>query len=411
MTTACLVGCVTPCAVAVDALSQSEPTHAKLSEAPRHRWAGCRKRLAFPCGPIFAYVPVMHFRALIGFRDTPLQRVCLSALAVAGLVASLPSSAAAQFRLLGTNPVTAEFQTPGFNQSDCDTDRTIELFYDGTSTGRNIHFWRGTIDCDAEDARDGNPDTGTDCDLLFQVTTTGSEGNISRPIKDFVDCNNGDTEVWAIVTDQADGSGAAASSDVASITFSIDTDIPGAPTSIIETAAGENTITVTWSEPDPSPGDLSRYNVYGESVAACPGSLDAGVGGTLVAGGSAPGSSSSLFLQEEAGTEASISPSAAALSLALGESAIVAVAALDIAGNESVLSGLSCITRVETQGFCDALRAEGGNCDGCQVAAVGWPAGTQNNGWGWSIMACALLACGCVGLRARQRRHHSRGNR
>ena len=305
------------------------------------------------------------------------------AAAAAALLAALWSTHAyAQFRLLGSDPPTDEFQTPGFNLADCQDGRMVELFYDGTTSGRNIHFWRGTVPCNSADARDGNPDTGTDCELLFQLATNGSEGTVERALSDFVECNNGNAELWAVVTDQADGSGDVPDTDVASLTFAVDTDVPQPPATIAATGAGENQIRVTWGQPDPSPGDLSRYRVYGEA-GACDGSS------SLVAGAAAPGTGSSLFLQDESGREADINP--AALGLDLDETAVIAVSTVDIAGNESTLSGLSCITRVETRGFCEALRAEGGTCKDCSVRFVGAPQDPVENRWGWTVAALAGL--------------------
>lgn len=358
----------------------------------------------FPFGPIFASVRPMALLAIQHSALKALSGMALAALCAGAVFFVAPSQADAQFRLLGTDPVTAELQTPGFRAADCEsaaTARSVSLFYDGTSNGRNIHFWEGTVSCDAEDARDGNPDNGVDCNLLFQIVTTGSEGTVERPLTDFVDCLNGDTVIWAIVTDQADGSGP--SSDIASLTFTVDTDVPTAPASILSTAAGETQITVTWDAPSPEPADISSYNVYATADGCAAGSGDAGTP-VLTAGGTAPGTTSSLFLQSGTGREANINPDA--LSLSIGESASVAVSAVDIAGNESVLSSLSCITRVQTEGFCDALRADGGNCEDCSVAFVGQ--GDRNGAPWWVVTLFALGGLALMRVRNRRRLHINR---
>ncbi len=73
-----------------------------------------------------------------------------------------------------------------------------------------------------------------------------------------------------------------------------------------------------------------------------------------------------------------------------GGSGLVTVVEVDYAGNESVASDLACISRVPTNGFCDAY---GENCKSCSVSgAPGLPGGAPTAALGIMVLAMLGLA-------------------
>jgi hypothetical protein len=77
--------------------------------------------------------------------------------------------------------------------------------------------------------------------------------------------------------------------------------------------------------------------------------------------------------------------------------ATIAVAAVDLAGNQGPLSNLACVSLVPVTGFFDKYRANGGTAaTGCQCRALG-PAEAQST---WPV----VLAIALIGLSVRRRR-------
>jgi hypothetical protein len=79
------------------------------------------------------------------------------------------------------------------------------------------------------------------------------------------------------------------------------------------------------------------------------------------------------------------------------KSATIAVSAVDLAGNQGALSNLACIRVVETSGFIERFRKNGGQVEtGCPCSAMG-PARAEE---AWPV-GLAVLA---LGLSARRRK-------
>lgn len=176
---------------------------------------------------------------------------------------------------------------------------------------------------------------------------------------------------------------------------------PGAPT--VDDAAGDNAIAVSWTLPSDT-GTLSSARVFVDASAGACGSGDGGTGTSTLVAGETPPASAAVTVTGGSPTSANID--GAAIGLAYGESAAVAVSVLDLARNESVLSNVACITRVRVGGFWDGYCAEQGlseeECraryDGCSVS-LGSSVGDRSFVLG--IVGVALLA---AALRTKKRK-------
>jgi hypothetical protein len=96
------------------------------------------------------------------------------------------------------------------------------------------------------------------------------------------------------------------------------------------------------------------------------------------------------------GTSAQVDPSSFVSTT--GEGRLVAVRAVDVAGNLGELSQGKCVMFVPTVGFCDVFDAMGGDCDagGCSVTAPGKKAR--------DAAPLGLVVLGCAVAVARRRR-------
>jgi hypothetical protein len=190
-----------------------------------------------------------------------------------------------------------------------------------------------------------------------------------------------------------------------------DMDLPGAPT--LADASGDAAVSVTWSNAADT-GTLSEARVFVDTRGTCGGGDGGTASSTLIPGGTPP---SAATLTVTGGSPTSATLDAGALGLAVGQSAVIAVSVRDLARNESVLSNLACITRVEVEGFWEAYCREQGlpvndGSTACRDRYDGCSVGTPSaRGSAWRpALALSILALSFVGARIRKARSARRRN-
>jgi len=164
---------------------------------------------------------------------------------------------------------------------------------------------------------------------------------------------------------------------------------PPAPT--VRDAAGDNAIAVNWML-GMDTLTLSSARVFVDRTATMCTSGDGGMGTSTLVEGATPPTTATMTVTGGSPTTATLD--GAAIGLAYGATAAVAVSVLDLARNESVLSNVACITRVRVGGFWDSYCAEQGlteaECraryDGCSVSV-----GDRSPGAALAMMGLALL--------------------
>lgn len=155
----------------------------------------------------------------------------------------------------------------------------------------------------------------------------------------------------------------------------------------VRSRVGES-VSVVWSAAT-GESETIRYNVYVDSAGTC---TDDGVpsSSALTPGSAAP---AGLLIDTFDGTSATITPELAGATV--GSDVVVAVAAVDVAGNIGTLSPLICVSFVETVGFCDENEDCSKNC------AVRMPGAASDEGVPFALLALASLG---VVVHARRRR-------
>jgi hypothetical protein len=117
---------------------------------------------------------------------------------------------------------------------------------------------------------------------------------------------------------------------------------PGVPSGVVG-GSGDTQIKVDWATPDGE--NVQAYNVYVDPAATdCQSEL-------LIAGEAVPADISGLKLTEVNGNASSAVINGSAAGMEYEAKAAVAVVARDIAGNQSAVSNVSCITRTQTFGY------------------------------------------------------------
>lgn len=276
------------------------------------------------------------------------------------------------------------------NAAECE-DATVEitLRISGIDTSKSVlDFWRSTgTACNEADERSTTTDRGcTHLDLgEIPLTIDGqAEKDIDIPLNELANCETDGTQTIFVLA----AMGAETTEDVGTewgkFEIEVDKTPPSAPSGV-RAGSGDTAITVSWDSLGMS---IFEYRVY---VDAAAGSCEAT---TLVAGEPIPAE-----LESTHNTPTTSSAvNAADLGLAVGQTAAVGVAAVDTARNVSVLSMTTCLTRVETSGFCERF----GECEeGCSVSSArhGAAPGTS------AFLLCAAAAL----LVVRRRRSAKRG--
>ncbi|MGD8861060.1 MAG: hypothetical protein PVI30_13715 [Myxococcales bacterium] len=266
------------------------------------------------------------------------------------------------------------------NADDCANGATVVFRLSNVPTDRpTIDIYRGTSGSGCETETRVNQDTGTTCIFLAtRSTNNASMFDLEVTASDLM-CNEGANEKPTLyfLPVNATMSADAVGQNYGIVEVEIDADPPAAPTGV-SGGNGESSIPVSWNT---SAGMLDGFAVYIDSSGGA--GVDGGTCGSdvLIPGesvDSVPGSVRRKSIGE--GSASSTTLSASDID---GDSAAVAVVAVDLAGNESVLSEVACVSVIPTDGFWDVYEQEDGAVDaGCPCAAMGpvhaetaWPVG------------------------------------
>jgi hypothetical protein len=311
---------------------------------------------------------------------SPLRLAAIATTLWAGIAA--PAAAQGTMTIEITSIDGSEWMMTGdpIGGADCDAEAMVRLRVSGIPTAGVTHLdlWRGT-DCNNTTSRNGSTTDNECTHINLTIMTLGSATQDLGPyaLDTLFDCAGaeGSQTLWVL--------GANASPEMDDVTtnygqvsLTIDRTAPTAPTDL-SGGAGDSAIPVNWDAP--AGETIERYVIFVD-----PGDCSST---ELVAGGPAPTRSPDATAS---GSASSADLDGADLELALGDSAAVAVAAEDAAGNRGPLSNVDCIMRVETTGF---WRGDG---DSCSVARAGSTRGAA----GLTIMLGVALAA----LLARRRR-------
>ncbi len=281
----------------------------------------------------------------------------------------------------------------------------------------------------------GNPSkylfvmVGSDCDQDRTELTTDSctrvlgqsiEGRAEIPIsvgvKDLgIKCgtSEGDYTVY-FLGHSSESEERQATTDFATVTIEVDTTGPPAPTDV-KGGQGESSIPVTWEF---GGVEVESFWVYYEAVSSCPGGSilctfspgctpsidaavsvsdtdDAGVTTGQTTGQENPLAALAAAKYEEASSSSRKFDLKGVISV--GQTAAVAVVAIDEAGNRSQVSNVACIEGIATVGFCEMNEGRGGKCEsGCSVSR-----GPGANPGRLPAALLVLLAVAWISLRRR----------
>jgi MYXO-CTERM domain-containing protein len=363
---------------------------------------------------------------------------------------------------VGNTPyVDTSYRTP-INKEQCDAEAMLTFTLTGIPQGfKYLETWAGTT---CNEANRGTRIDATSCVLVDskeQDPVTTQDTNFQVSVKEMCKLGDGARQYFVLPTNTLNDT--AAATTFANITLQIDTDPPSPPTDV-KGGSGETEIPVTWVQPtdayyywvvvDTTAGQVSAdagVDAAAEDSGAAPsggtgdgtgGSGSGGMGGSSGAAGSSgmSGSSGAAGSSGGSGTTghgnnggplcpsrflfegAAFNPASDKLPPGMfsrfidkkvssttfsgdeigSKLAAVAVISDDLAKNQSVLSNISCLQVVETNGFWEKYKAAGGTADqgcACSIPGAG-RGGTSNALWPW---LAGLI--GIVGVwRTRRRR-------
>ena len=274
------------------------------------------------------------------------------------------------------------FNVP-ISAAECDANVEVQFTIERIPTDRSVlDFWRSTgTACNETSARSDSTMEGCEhLALSADLDIRGPEKVLRIPVQQLVGCAPETTSTFTVFVLAANA--AMTTEDVGSAWTSmqvrLDTRAPAAPGSL-EGISGEVAPSVSWVS---SEEGLREHRVY-VNTAGCSGgspdagSQDGGAGGGGTASPLPPGCSplpgapaapaGYRLVACVSGTATSYTLDPEALGVPVGTSFGVAVTAVDQARNESA-PALTCVARVETQGFCE-LR--GGCPQDCSCSSPG----------------------------------------
>lgn len=317
------------------------------------------------------------------------------------------------------------------NKEQCDGEAEVEFRLDNVPDQMStLLIFRGSK-CNEAEARDG--DGEADCQELDDDGIEITQATDFRvKLRADVLAGNCDAtsasreQIWFLAVETASDSSNITEDNYGAKKLDIDVDAPEAPTNI-KGGSGENEITVSWRvgretvdsfevlidstgtdgpvlrdaavepEPEPEPTDTDGGSVSvldASTDQAEPGDTNSECGtGALREGASSEDYAS--FPRKDVPSKTATSTDLSGGSI-IGDSAAVAVIAIDAAGNRSTLSAVECVFVVPTTGFKDQYELDNGEIpQGCPCAATG-PVQVEH---AWPI----AVALGIVAYRRRRR--------
>ncbi|MDQ3034763.1 MAG: hypothetical protein M3Y87_20295 [Myxococcota bacterium] len=272
-----------------------------------------------------------------------------------------------------------------------------------TTESRFLSVWRGTptsAACQTATNRRATGPTDPPCTFVTSFPITSMTMDVTLPAQTaFGACDVATTqEFWFLGVPAAEDN----TTDVptgeytyGSLTIGLDPTPPADPTGL-EPSAGDRQIQIAWDNPE-GVESLSGANVYVDT-SGCDASGNVIAGGTLTDGG-APPSTTPIAVNGLAVRSATLDGEA--LGIAIGEYAAIAVSIVDRANNESNLSNVVCVQRVEVRGFWDAYCAERGLEREACTSQYGCSAGPSSGGRG--SLAGMALVLGAIAFASRRR--------
>lgn len=293
---------------------------------------------------------------------------------------------------VGPRPITTNTTTPFVSGAECAGTITLRA-----TRAVKLDVWRGAV--------------GSNCNLMTNRTLASMpcthiayfasldadntfDLSITEMMKGATACNatdaSGSGQTYEFFFIQSESSGnTTTETPFAKLPVRVDASRPVAVTipDGRTNLTGES-VSVSWT---PATGETETiaYRVYTDTAGTCTGD-GGGTSSTLVPG-ELP--ASGLTFRNAPGASSTISPET--VGSEIGSSVVVAIAAVDVAGNVGKLSPLVCVSFVETEGFCDDNEDCSKNC------AVRMPGSARDEGVPFALLALASLG---VVVHARRRR-------
>lgn len=266
-----------------------------------------------------------------------------------------------------------------------------------------VDIWRGATGaaCQTPSNRMATTTTDPTCQHVDGITITTSPADIEIPAATlFGDACEGTTEqtfrFWFLLSN-SEQNRSDTGLPFGALDATVDLAAPGAPTDV-NSVPGDATIQVSWT--NPSGATLLRGAAIYVDTAGC---ADGTPSSSVLVAGEPPPASGARRIEREGQAITSANLSGADLGLEIGEFAAVGVVLVDRAHNESVLSEIVCVQRVQVSGFWDAYCSEHGmdvdtcaDTYGCAVTSPGARTGSAAVLW--------ILAIAAVGATMRRTR-------
>lgn len=307
---------------------------------------------------------------------------------------------------LGTKTQASGETTPIYvNAKDCDDNVAVVVKLQSLPAAGFLEVWRdNSDDCHADAGRTlKSGATELPCTRIGDsIMAPGATQSLSFKVLELFSSNgkkcdqSGAQKVYfvPVMTETPDNASSGVSAgigDAIIVTFTVDVDAPNAPTKV-SAADGENEIGLSWDSDDDSAA-ANGFRIYYDPNGIS--KMGSDCTSELLVAEKAPPDPDELETSDEARGVTKTTRSPSSLGLNVGEQIPAAVVALDKAGNESRLSEVVCIQRVETDGFLDRYEDQGGKgLDKCSVHAPG------RVGWG-SLGCLTVLGLTLVSRRRR----------
>jgi MYXO-CTERM domain-containing protein len=314
-------------------------------------------------------------------------------------------AAAMKVDLESVDGKTTETEEP-INLEQCERNITLKFRVTNDLPSKYLFVMRGS-ECNT----DRSGDNTNTCTVVFEGKMDTLLIDVPLTTKQLgLECGSSDSDIHLYFLGQASESDKLnESTDFVELTLAVDTVPPPAPTNV-EGGEGEHSIPIDWEFEG---ADVETFRVYYERVSNCPqGSVLCDYSPGCASNGDGTASETTA---DDAGVEPNeevtaevdavdydeVSSSLRSHDLmdvvGIGETAAVAVVAVDEAGNQSLASNVVCIEGVATVGFCEINENMGGKCEsGCSVGP-----GPGAHPGRLPAALLVLLAVACIRFRRR----------
>lgn len=303
---------------------------------------------------------------------------CLSAISLIAGPLIQPSAAqcgtGVALKRIGDDPVGTT-SSRSVNKADCDSGATLTYQVNDSPLNGDywsVYFTTAGSNCSTSEGREGTSDTTTKCTAVgppVQVTTSSFPHDFKVELTEEL-CEASKVTIYFLNAENSDFSGVDTTNACRTVELLLDTTPLTSPTGL-NGGSGENSIKVNWTaNDDPTLQDYivfvdtlpSGHRPDGGASDTCESSHL--VSGTILSPESLP---DSVITQIASGSEVSIDTGKLP-----NDYAAVAVAARDRSGNLSELSDQACLNVVETRGYWETYKANGGEAEaGCACSTPG----------------------------------------